>query len=125
VATARRSLELARTHVSRVRHATCTDPADWLDLATYGFYALEAAVVAAASHRGYSVKPSHPSKIDAAEWLNETQGLPAIAVLLLDLNKARKSQAYGDVDFPDGLIASEVAREIERYVKAVEEMLNG
>jgi hypothetical protein len=49
-------------------------------------------------------------------------GYPMSRRLLHDLNDARKSAAYGDVPAPD-LKAEDVASEIERYVKAVAELV--
>jgi hypothetical protein len=115
-------LELARSHLERVQ-AAWDDPTDWTDLATYGFYCLEAAIMAAASHVGWSVRRTHVDKAEAAERLSEKMGLPEIADLLSDLNSARKSAAYGDVPFPD-LDPQDVAVEVERYVEAVENLIS-
>ena len=114
-------LKLARSHLERVQ-AAWDDPTDWTDLATYGFYCLEAAVMAAASHLGWSVRRTHVDKAAAAERLSEELGLPEITDLLSDLNSARKSAAYGDVPFPD-LDAEDVVIEVERYVEAVAKLI--
>ncbi len=110
-------LELAGRHLDRV--LTAWDiPTDWDDLTMYGFYCLEAAVQAAALVTGIDVKPTHPSKVTAAELLHAQHDLPDVAGLLRDLNEARKAAAYGDVPSPD-LDAEDVARDIEEYVDAV------
>src|SRR5438105_2069620 len=113
---AQQSLEMARSHLDKVRDAWL-EPTDWSDLSLYGFYCLEAAVVAAATHVGIPVARTHPSKVAAAQTLHTSHGLPEITQLLLDLNIARKAAAYGDLDMPD-LSAERLAEEIERYVDA-------
>src|SRR5947207_1340531 len=92
-------LEMARKHLLKVLEAW-PDPTDWADLALYGFYCLEAAVVAAAVHAGIVVQRTHPSKVTASETLRDHHGLPDISQLLVDLNVARKAAAYGDLDLP-------------------------
>jgi hypothetical protein len=42
--------------------------------------------------------------------------------LLIELNQARKAEAYGDVPRPE-LNAEETATEIEEYVDAVEDLI--
>lgn len=116
------SLALAKKHLERVQDAL-TDPPDWLEIATFGFYALEASVVAAAEHVGVAVLRSHPGKVKAAATLSTDHGLPDVAGLLYELNVARKSEAYGDVAFPSGLDAEEVCSDIEEFVEAVEALL--
>lgn len=113
-------LELAKLHLERVLCAW--DEPDWPDLSLYGFYCLENAVCAAATHVGINFKKTHPSKVAAAEELTETHGLPDVSELLVDLNDARKASAYGDIDRPD-LDAQNVAEVIENYVKIVEDLL--
>ena len=49
-------------------------------------------------------------------------GLPDVSDLLVDLNDSRKAVAYGDVEAPD-LDNEDVVNEIERYVKAVGELV--
>ena len=116
--TAEDSYRLARSHLERVQ-ASWDDPTDWADLSTYGFYCLEACVVAAALHLGQERPSGHREKADTAEILAEEHGLPYVWSLLRDLNDMRKHEAYGDVDPPDGLSAEEVATEIEEYVESV------
>jgi hypothetical protein len=113
-------LRLAKAHLTRVQAAW--DPPDWSDLALYGFYCLENAVVAAALHASISFQKTHPSKVAAARQLTAANQLPDIAGLLIDLNDARKSVAYGDVA-PPQLDPEDVATEIEAYVEAVEDFL--
>ena len=111
------SLDLARRHLERVRSSR-DEPTDWADLSLYGFYCLEACVVAAASRLGWEIPRTHPAKAAAAERLAAEAGLPDIGDLLVDLNTARKAVAYGDVDLPE-LSAEDVATAIEAYVDAV------
>lgn len=118
--TAADHLALAKKHLSRVQ--TAWDPPDWPDLALYGFYCLENAVVAAALHCGIVTQRSHPAKADAAKQLASKHGLPDVSALLVQLNDARKAEAYGDVVRP-ALGSEDVAREIEEYVEAVEALL--
>ena len=47
-------LRRSRNHLERVRDAA-PDPTDWFDLTIYGFYCVEAAVMAAASSVGIAV----------------------------------------------------------------------
>ena len=63
-------------------------------------------------------------KADVAAELHRNHGLPKIEQLLRDLNDARKSVAYGDTPAPD-LNAEDVASEIERYVDAVADLVEG
>ena len=116
--TAEESFELACSHLERVQ-VSWDDPADWANLSTFGFYCLEACVVAAALHLGQERPSGHREKAEAADFLAEEHGLPDIEGLLVDLNDMRKHQAYGDVDPPDGLSAEDVAAAIEEYVEAV------
>ena len=115
-------LELAKKHLSRVRDSW--DPPEWLDLAAYGLWALEAATVAAGLHLGKSSKRTHSNKAELAGDLAKTEGLPDVVELMHDLNEVRKSEAYGDIASPPHLDPEDVAREVEAYVDAVEELLN-
>lgn len=115
------SLQLAERHLERVQTAGY-EPVDWDDLALYGFYCLENAVMAAAEHLRVTVARSHPSKAAAARELRDRHDLPDIAPLLERLNQARKAVAYGDVELPD-LDPEDVASEIEEYVIAVRKTL--
>ena len=119
--TAAESLLLSKRHLERV--LASWDPPKWLELATFGFYALEAAVMAAALHVQHAVQRSHWGKAKAARELASSHGLPDVSDLLRDLNEARKSEAYGDVAFPTGLNAETVATRVEQYVDAVEQLL--
>jgi len=118
--TAEKQLELAKKHLLRVQEAW--DPPAWDDLSLYGFYCLENAVTAAATHANITFKKTHAAKVDAARRLTAQHGLPNVEDLLKDLNEARKSEAYGDIASPE-LDAEDVASEIERYVEAVETFL--
>jgi len=118
--TARQRLNLAKRHLKRVQAAW--DPPDWLDLAMYGFYCLEHAVSAAATRAKIKFGKTHPSKADAARELAARHGLPDVSSLLVELNDARKSVAYGDISMPH-LDPEDVAIEVEEYVDAVEAFL--
>jgi hypothetical protein len=115
------ALALAKKHLERVQ--VSWDPPEWLDLAAYGLYAIEAAVVAAALHVKLPLQRNHWSKADAARALAQRHGLPDVADLMQDLNEVRKSEAYGDVSAPQSLDPEDVASEVERYVDAVGELL--
>jgi hypothetical protein len=116
-----KKLALARRHLDRVQVAW-DDPTDWDDLSLYGFYCLEAAVEAAALHYGLKTSKKHWEKVDSAALLHEKQGLPDVSGLLRDLNEARKSAAYADVERPD-LDAEDIAVQIEQYVDAVAKII--
>lgn len=85
------SLSLARKHLERVQSSW--DPPEWLDLAAYGLYGVEAAVVAASLHANVNLQRTHGSKADAARKLAVLHGLPDVADLMQDLNDMRKSEA--------------------------------
>src|SRR4029079_6471946 len=95
---------------------------DWPDLALYGFYCLENAVVAAAIHGGLTITKNHPAKAAAARELSAHHHLPDISDLLVQLNDARKAEAYGDIARPD-LDPAELGRTLHAYVGAVEALL--
>jgi hypothetical protein len=115
--TAQQRLSLAKKHLERVQ--VSWDPPDWSNLAMYGFYCLENAVSAAATHAKIKFARTHPSKAEAASELAARHGLPDVSSLLVELNDARKSVAYGDIAMPT-LDAEDVAIEVEEYVDAVE-----
>ncbi len=119
--TAEEQLKLAKSQMARVQSAWFGEP-DWNDLSLYGFYCLENAVCAAATHAEINFARSHRGKVAAAEKLTAQYGFPDISELLVNLNDARKASAYGDIDGPD-LDAESVARAIEEYVEAVESFL--
>ena len=79
--------------------------------------------MAAALHVKHPTQRSHPAKLKAARDLTAAHGLPDVSGLLRDLNEARKSEAYGDVTFPPGLDAEAVAKAVEEYVNAVDQLL--
>ncbi len=120
--TAENSLQLANSHLERVL-ASWDEPTDWADLSTYGFYCLEASIVAAALHLGWQRPSSHRAKDDAAARLRDEHGLPDVEDLLFVLNEARKYEAYGDTSRPDDLNAEEIAAAIEEYVASVGALL--
>ena len=114
-------LALAMRHLERVQMAW-DEPTDWDDLSLYGFYALEAAVDAALIHLGSVTSRVHSARVDASSGLLSEHGLPDVSDLLRDLNDARKSVAYGDVELPE-LEAEDVAQDIETYIEAVKLLL--
>ena len=93
--TAEEQLKLAKKQLLRAQEAL--DPPKWDDLSLYGFYCLENAVTAAATHAMMTFKKTHAGKAVAARQLTRQHGLPDVEGLLTDLNDARKSEAYGDV----------------------------
>ena len=122
--TAREALEVARRHLEKVDDAWW-EP-DWADLALYGFYCLEACVVAAALHLGLSpTKRTHPAKVEQARRLTAAHGLPDINDLLVELNDRRKFEAYGDIELreDEDRDAEDVAAEVRAYFEAVEAVL--
>lgn len=102
--------------------AAWDEPVDWTDLTIYGFYCLEAAIVAAAMHTGLSFRRTHSEKAKVAEELAVSYDLPDLSDFLRKLNEARKAAAYGDAPLPD-LDAEYVAQKIEDYVDAVSALL--
>lgn len=119
--TATDSLEIARRHLQKVETAWW-DPVDWSDPAMYGFYCLEACVVAVALHLGLQrPKSSHPAKVQLAKSFASSHGLPDIEQSLIALNNRRKFEAYGDIelDEDEDLDAEEVANEIRGYFEAM------
>jgi hypothetical protein len=119
--TAEEQLNIAKNQLAKVQAAWFGEP-DWDDLSLYGFYCLENAVCAAATHAGISFTRSHRGKVAVALTLTAQYGFPDISELLVNLNDARKASAYGDIDSPD-LDAESVALAIEEYVGAVESFL--
>lgn len=119
--TAEEALRLALRHLDRVLSAW-DEPTDWSDLSIYGFYCLEACVVAAGLHLDGRAPRGHRAKERKARQLNAEHGLPDIGDLLVDLNDMRKYEAYGDTEYPTDLGAEEIARAIEHYVDAVKDL---
>ena len=122
--TAREALEVARRHLEKVDDAWW-EP-DWADLSLYGFYCLEACVVAAALHLGLpQTKRTHPAKVEQARQLAAAHGLPDIDDLLVELNDRRKFEAYGDIELPEDEAgdAQDLAAEVRDYFEAVEAVL--
>lgn len=114
---AKRHLAMARQHLEKVR-AAWDEPTDWSDLAIYGFYCLEQAVMAAAAEHRLKGTKDHREKVRLANTLHKRHGLPDIAGLLTDLHDAQKYASYGDIT-PPPLDPEDVANEIEGYVEAV------
>ena len=121
MADARGFFTRAENHLARAR-AAAPHPTDWYDLSIYGFYCLEAAVMAAAMHAKLPVARTHAGKAAAAETLARDHGLPNVSVLLPMLNSARKAAAYGDTALPP-LDPVRLVRDLERYVAAVGQMI--
>lgn len=119
--TATEYFALARKHLEKVQ-AAWDSPTDWDDLSLYGFYCLEAAISAAATHLGRTMRPSHPDKAAMAASLSAELGLPNIDNLLSELDDGRKAAAYGDMEFP-GVEPEGLAVSIEEYVAAVGKLL--
>jgi hypothetical protein len=115
---AREHLKVADRHLEDHVRLAWDDPTDWDDLALYGFYCLEAAIMAASTHLGWTTRGQHPDKARAAERLATERGLPDIQQLLTELNDGRKAVAYGDLDMPE-LNPAEVITQIEGYIAAV------
>ena len=114
------SLEVARRHLLKVE-AAWQDPVDWADLTLYGFYCLEACVVAMALQLGQPrPKRTHPAKVALAKDFAVSHGLPDIEQMLIALNDRRKFEAYGDVEPDDDLDAEDLAAAIRGYLGAVE-----
>ena len=120
--TAQDSFQLARSHLQRVR-TSWDDPTDWTILATFGFYCLEACVVAAALHLGWPCPGGHQEKENAAYRLSTNHSLPDVMDLLRDLHEIQKYEAYGDTPPPASLDAEQVAIAIEEYVDSVSRLL--
>ncbi len=118
---AKRHLELAKRHLEKVQNAW-DNPTDWSDLAIYGFYCLEQAVMAAATESGLRGRKQHRDKVQLANTLHKKNGLPDIAKLLTHLHRAQKYASYGDVK-PPPLDPQDLASEIEEYVEAVTEFV--
>lgn len=116
--TAEESFNLALKHLEHVA-VSLDDPTDWLELSTFGFYCLEACVVAAALQLKRTRPGNHWDKVEESRYLTDEHDLPDIANLLVDLNTMRKHEAYGDINPPDNLDPKDVASEIEAYVEQV------
>ena len=85
---------------------------------------MEAAVDAACIHLGIGTARAHPAKVDACLKLSSDHGLLDVSDLLRDLNDARKSVAYGDIEMPD-LAAEDVASDIEVFIERVRLLVEG
>ena len=95
--TAEASLDLARGHLERVQ-VSWDAPTDWPDLSLYGFYCVEACIVAVALYLEWDEPRSHRGKIEAAQRLSEEHGLPDIADLLVSLNDMRKYEVAAGIE---------------------------
>jgi hypothetical protein len=115
---AKAALERAKQHFVRA----CADPDDADEVFVWSFYALENAVVAAALQAGAEYVKNHWSKATAAHKLSQKHKLADVSNLLADLNEARKSTAYGDVDTPE-IEPADVLEEVGSYIQEVEALL--
>ena len=122
VQTASDSFHLALKHLARVEVAWL-EPTDWTDLATYGFYCLEACVVAAVLHLGGQRPDNHRDKVDAARQLASTQGLPDVGDLLVDLNAMRSTRHTATPNLPRIWTRTDVAISIDEFVESVRRLL--
>jgi hypothetical protein len=86
------------------------------------FYALENAVVAAATHANEQFQKNHWTKAEAARRLARDEGLTDVSDMLRDLNDARKGTAYGDIEEPE-IEPEEVLTDVGNYIKEVENLL--
>lgn len=120
--TAEDSFNLALKHLERVL-AAWDDPTDWADLSNFGFYCLEACIVAAALRLERERPRSHHGKVKEAKYLTAEHEIPDVEALLVDLNNMRKHEMYGDIDPPADLDPQDVVSEIEEYVEKIRELL--
>jgi hypothetical protein len=119
---ARDYLDVARSHLERVQ-LTRSEPTDWTALCLYGFFALEAAVMAASTGLAWEIRRDHAAKAAAAGRLHAEHALPDVSELLVTLNTARKAVAYGDTSMPE-LDAYDVSVEVEHFVTEVGHLLD-
>jgi hypothetical protein len=115
-------IEVSRKHLTKVQ-AAWEEPTDWADLCIYGLYALETAVQAAGLHVGLTAQPTHPAQVRLAKTLHEDHGLPDIEELLVDLQRSRLHEAYGEIKPSGKFDAESIASFVEEYVVAVEGLL--
>lgn len=87
------------------------------------FYALENAVVAAATHADEEFQRNHWTKAEAARRLARDEGMTDVSEMLRDLNDARKGTAYGDIEEPE-IEPEDVLTEVGDYIKEVENLLS-
>ena len=111
----------AEEHLERV-YASWDAPTDWGALTIFGFYCVEAAVMAATSHSGLPNTRNHREKAKLAQRLHKAYNLPDVSSLLKTLNVARKAAAYGDVEAPE-LDAQDLLVEIETFVDSVRDLV--
>ncbi|HYO58243.1 HEPN domain-containing protein [Archangium sp.] len=115
-------LDIARRHLKRVQESW--EEPDWSDLAMYGLYCLEAAILAAATHLSWTIKKTHWEKESLAERLHNDHELEDVSDLLPMLNAARKAHAYGDIDFDESdWDAEDVATRIENFIDEIEALI--
>ena len=76
--TAQDSFDLALRHLERVS-VSSYDPTDWLELSTFGFYCLEAAVVAAALQLKRTRPGNHRDKVEESSVPHDRASLRALA----------------------------------------------
>ena len=108
-------LKLARRHLERVLAAWDT-PTDWDDLSIYGLYCLEAAVEAAATHIGLMTSKKHWEKVTPQTSCTKSTAFPTLDNCFVISTMPGR---------PPSLDAEGVASEIELYVDAVAQLLEG
>ncbi len=122
---ARKALTKARSQLERVQVAGF-DPPDPVEAVTFGFYAYENAVVAAAEAKGIKWTKNHYEKAKLARKLCDDAILATnVEDRLLQLNDLRKDVAYGEpgpeleeVDLED------LASDLEQFIDEVEGVIS-
>lgn len=124
---ASKALDLARTHLQRVKKA-CWDPPDLVEAVTWAFYAYENAVVAVAESIGERWHRNHYLKADLAADL-VTRGILTTDVkkTLLELNSLRKDAAYAgeeSVADDEDLDPKELVKRLASFIEEVTSVVN-
>lgn len=122
---ARSKLDLAKSHLERVRDGVMAE--DRVEAVTWAFYAYESAVVAAAEREGVSWQKNHPSKAKAAAELHQSGALSRdVSETLRELNELRKDVAYGEAG-PDleTIDLEDLEAELEEFVEEITTLIEG
>ena len=118
VVSAKEALERAKEQYQKAKdHSDDPD-----QVFVWCFYALENAVVSAATHANEGFQKNHWTKAHAARRLHREEGLTDVSDLLIDLNDARKGTAYGDVAEPE-IEPEDVLDQVDSYIQEVEKLL--